>query len=79
VPEVAAAEALGHAQLVAVRMTHRVEHGLVVESRCLDDERVALPSSNRVAEVRRQAVVDRKLPASPYLCCVPISMPARPP
>ena len=44
--EVAAAKALDHAQLIAVRMPQKVERGLVVESGRLDDERVALPTSN---------------------------------
>src|SRR5436190_2931656 len=46
VTEVSPNETLGQAHLLAVRVPGAVEPRLVVEARCLDDERVADPSAD---------------------------------
>ena len=48
-PEVAAADALGHLERLAVRMAGEVEPRAVVETCGLDDERVAVPAADGVA------------------------------
>src|SRR5437764_1230339 len=56
VPEVRARETLNEVQLIAVRVADRVEPRLVVEVDRVDDERVAFPMADRIAEPRRDAV-----------------------
>src|SRR5579863_7496383 len=50
VPEVAALEALGGMEGVGVGMAIVIQPALVVETARLDDERIALPAADRVAE-----------------------------
>src|SRR4029434_5576070 len=48
-----AAPTLGHLQRVAVAVAVVVEPGAVSEIDCLDDEGVAIPAADRIAEERR--------------------------
>src|SRR5213075_4433 len=50
VTEIGPREPLNQVELFAVRMTDRVEAGLAVEIHRVDDERVAFPVADRVAE-----------------------------
>ena len=54
---VGAAQRLDHVQRVAVRMADRVEPRVAVEADGVDDERVAVPPADRVAEPRRLDVL----------------------
>ena len=57
VAEVAAAETLGQTERLGLWMSGAVEPTLVVEPGGRDDQRVAFPSSDRVAEPRRVRVL----------------------
>src|SRR5205823_11410794 len=70
VSEVHTPESLGHAQLFGMRMTRSIQPRAIVEPRAVDDERVAVPASDRVSEparirIRRQdSPVDEDLTVS---------------
>ena len=61
VAEVGPREPLRQVQLIAVRMTDRVEARPAVEVDGVDDQRVAFPVADRVAEPGRDAVAVRRV------------------
>src|SRR5579872_4927390 len=60
VSEVPAMEALDHPQRFAVRMPGRVERRFVIETRAFDDERIALPMPDGVAQPGRERILLRE-------------------